>query len=151
MTIREAAAAVAASRCLAARIRDPGRWLTAAHPSRCGWCDYPQPLLVEMVDEFHRWSGWSERRRTYDRHELRVWADLSARAQGDQVTAAQELEDEPPPAPARLADLAIAASRSVALPVQALEPEAEPDPPPAVPAEPPAAATSRPTWFGGPS
>jgi hypothetical protein len=145
--LRDPAAAVAAGRCLNARVYDPDRWLTTDHPSRCGWCVYPQPVLAEMIADFHRWAGWDERRRVFAHHELRVWAELKREQQRDQVAAAQELESEPPPAPLApvpgLTTVPSPATDVAAAPPEAAEPEEAP-----VLA---GAAGARPPWFGGPS
>lgn len=99
MTIFEPASAVAASRCMAARIRDPKRWLTDSHPSACGWCIYPMAALDEMVRGFNDWSGFSVRANSYERHDARVFAELSQAKQQALIVAAQVLEDGLPPAP----------------------------------------------------
>jgi hypothetical protein len=95
MVIFEPASAIAASRCLAARVRDSGHRVTASHPRRCGWCDYPTDVLDGLVRGFNAWAGYSERTGTYAHHELRVWAELGKDEQLSQIVAAQVLEDEP--------------------------------------------------------
>lgn len=50
------AAAQAAGRCAASRTRFAGIFAgPSIHPSRCGWCDYPQDVLLAALDHaaFH--------------------------------------------------------------------------------------------------
>jgi len=132
LVIFEPAAAVAAGRCLAARVRDRERWTTTDHPSRCGWCDYPTPVLDAMIRGFHAWAGYSERTGTYAHHEMRVWSETPGDAQRAAVSAAQALEVGPPPAPKAMEPAAAA--------------PADAEPAATSPADPP-----RPDWLGGPS
>jgi hypothetical protein len=89
--IDEPAAAVAAGRCVTARsLAVPGRDRTMAnHPGPCAWCDYPLADLARMVDGFNAWAGWDERRRTYDRHDARVFQDLPRAEQERRIVEAQ--------------------------------------------------------------
>jgi hypothetical protein len=48
-----------------------------------------------MVDGFNAWSGWNEKRRTYERHDCRVFAELPARRQAELVTEAQAFPEPP--------------------------------------------------------
>jgi hypothetical protein len=134
LVLFDPAAAIAAGRCLAARVRDRQRWTTAMHPTRCGWCDFPTAILDGMIRGFHAWSGWNERNRTYGHHELRVWAELGADQQAAQILAAQQLEAGLPPAPGAAPDQPI-----------------DPAPPTPADAQPPLAdPPERPDWLGGP-
>jgi hypothetical protein len=83
----EPASAIAAGLCLAARTIAEGRSLR--HPRPCGWCDYPVDGLRSMIDGFNAWAGWHEKRRTYERHDCRVFAELPARRQAELVLEAQ--------------------------------------------------------------
>ena len=104
--IDEPAAAIAASRCLTARSlsRKPGGEWTESPARRCGWCDYPPEVLAALIDGFNAWAGWSERSRTYERHDARVWAEMARRDHDEaerQIVAAQGLQpmtplEEPP-------------------------------------------------------
>jgi hypothetical protein len=99
--ILEPASAVAAGICIAARtIGSPPGILRGRHPRPCGWCDYPVDELRRLVDEHNAWAGFSERSRTYERHDARVFAELPAATQAELVLAAQDfpaLEPEPQP------------------------------------------------------
>lgn len=113
--IDDPAAAIAASRCLTARSL-AGRQgpVTVQHPRPCAWCDYPLDGLSRMVQGFLEWSGFSERTRTYSRHDARLFDELTRRdpaAAEAEIVAAQGLEalepeppppahESPPPAPA---------------------------------------------------
>lgn len=92
--IDEPASAVAAALCLVARNNDG---VTSRHPRRCGWCDYPTDELVRMVDGFNTWAGFNDRRRTYERHDARVFAELPPARQAELVLAAQGFDPEPEP------------------------------------------------------
>ncbi len=107
--IDEPATARAVERCLIARSIDR-RGETRTHPRRCEWCDYPLEVLRQQLDGFNAWAGWSERARTYDRHEIRVWVEWArshpAEAEAE-ITAAQGLAEpmsSPPSPPAHGAD-----------------------------------------------
>jgi hypothetical protein len=92
------AAAVAAGHCLTARSVDPERRTTSVHPRRCAWCEYSADELARMVDGFNVWSGYRERTRTYERHDVRIFVELPAARQQELVIAAQgfEFAVEPP-------------------------------------------------------
>jgi hypothetical protein len=108
--ILEPASAVAAGICLAARtIGKPPGILRGRHPRPCGWCDYPVEDLRRLVDGYNVWAGFSERSRTYERHDARVFAELPAAVQAELVLAAQDFpaleagpERDPDPLPAFL-------------------------------------------------
>lgn len=138
MTITDPASAAAAARCLAARVRDAQRWLTTEHPSRCGWCDYPTDVLAPMIDGFWQRAGFDQRQHT-DLSGVVGFESLPRDAQRARITAAQQLEDEPPPAPGRAETSPPPASRP-------LEASPVPLPDEQTPATPP-----RPSWAGGPS
>lgn len=98
--ILEPASAVAAGICLAARtIGKPPGILRGRHPRPCGWCDYPPDDLRRLIEGYNVWAGWSEKRRTYERHDARVFAELPAAVQAELVLAAQDFPAlEPAPA-----------------------------------------------------
>lgn len=78
--IDEPAVARAIDRCLAARsLADRRGPVTRVHPRPCGWCDYPLDELRRLLEGFNAWAGWDERRRTYERHDVRVWAEAARR------------------------------------------------------------------------
>jgi hypothetical protein len=147
MVITEPAAAYAASRCLAARVRDVARWTTAQHPTRCGWCDLPTDVLDRMISGFNELVEYDRRNRT-SASGAGAFGRLQRDEQLAQILAAQQLEDEPPPAPARIADLALAAAAQPPSPpvVQVTVP-ASGVPVAAAPAA--AASSSRPSWAKG--
>ena len=130
--LTDPASAAAAGRCLAARIRDPQRWLTTVHPSRCGWCDYPRETLVTMLDAFNARTDFDERQST-DATGIRFFRDLPANAQLARIAVAQALEDGDPPA---------GVSR-----VDESPPDPAADPVEVVTA--PASVPPRPDWLGG--
>ena len=150
MVITEPAAAYAASRCLAARVRDVARWTTAQHPTRCGWCDLPTDVLDRMISGFNELVEYDRRNRT-SASGAGAFGRLQRDEQLAQILAAQQLEDEPPPAPARIADLALAlAAAAQPTPPPVLEvtvPASEGVPVAAAPT--PAASSSRPNWAKG--
>jgi len=86
--------AIAAGLCLTARALDPEARRTGRHPRECGWCFYPDEALRELLAAFNAWAGYSERSRTYARHEARVFAELSRDRQAELVLAAQGFEPE---------------------------------------------------------
>lgn len=128
----ETPSAVAASICLLARWRSGtddavSKIAVAAmgmrHPRPCGWCVYPSPELLRMVEEHSAADsqGYLTQR----------FRSLTATAQRDLVDAAQGLEPAPATAalyrdgvPAPMPDPAPAPERDP-LP----EPESEPPPP----------------------
>lgn len=97
LVISDAPAGFAAARCLAARVRDAGHWLTTDHPSRCGWCDYPTAELASMVETFNELVAFDLRSGTSVTGIGRFPVDRAE--QHRLVTAAQQLEAGPPPAP----------------------------------------------------
>jgi hypothetical protein len=91
------AAAIAAGRCVTARaIDEHGR--TSMHDRECGWCDYPLPVLVEMVATFNEWAGFDMRSNSYARHEVRAFVDLPREEQQRRIVVAQSFA-EPTPSP----------------------------------------------------
>ena len=99
--IFEPAVAIAVSRCLTARSIDEGG-RTAVHPRECGWCSYPLPELVSMVEGFNAWAGHDMRSNSYAKHEARVFDDLPRDEQQRLILEAQdfpELRPTPVPAP----------------------------------------------------
>lgn len=152
IAVTEPAAAYAASRCLAARLRDEW-WVTSQHPSRCGWCDYPTDVIDAMVRRFNELVDFDVRNHTSSSGAV-TFGRLERSEQLRQITAAQGLEDVPPPSPRRIALEALVfvapapAEVAVAEVSEVLEVPAEPDPEPLVD-EPAPSTTSRPAWFGG--
>lgn len=101
MTVFDPEVAVAIGRCVTARsIELPGR-VDPEHPRRCGWCGHPTSELVAALTWFNTWAGWSERSRTYERHDVRIFAELPRDQQRARVLTAQDFEpDEPIQEPA---------------------------------------------------
>jgi hypothetical protein len=107
MTLSEAAAAYAAARCLAARVRDPLHRITTDHPTTCGWCDYPTDVLDRMVRGFNELADYDRRNGT-SASDAVAFDRLDRDEQRRRVTAAQALvappaqdpvqSSEPPPA-----------------------------------------------------
>jgi hypothetical protein len=156
LAITEAPAAYAASRCLAARIRDRGRWTTAQHPSRCGWCDIPTDVLDPMVRHFNELVEFDVRNRTSTSGAV-TFGRLDRDEQLVQILAAQALEDEPPPAPGRPVDGPAPVTAGGTMP-ESRAATVEPAPaareatiPTSTPAvtEPRQTPATRPSWAGG--
>lgn len=101
--IDEPAAAIAAGRCVTARSLDTGRGaVTAQHPRRCAWCDYPLADLARMVEGWNQWADGKDRGRStvYARHDAQLFAERSRRdpAEAERlIVDAQGLEDVPGP------------------------------------------------------
>lgn len=91
MTLSEAAAAYAAARCLAARVRDPRQRMTTDHPTRCGWCDYPTSVLDGMVRGFNAAVDFDGRNGTTVT-DAAEFGRLGRDEQRRRVSAAQALE-----------------------------------------------------------
>lgn len=121
MTLSEAAAAYAAARCLAARVRDPDHRVTTDHPTRCGWCDYPTSVVDGMVRGFNEAVDFDRRNGT-SVTDADAFDRLDRDEQRRRISAAQALEAAP-----------------------FTDPVQEPDQGPADAAPPP------PPWLGGPS
>ncbi|HXU84914.1 MAG TPA: hypothetical protein VN773_03850, partial [Verrucomicrobiae bacterium] len=94
MTLSEAAAAYAAARCLAARVRDPLHRITTDHPTTCGWCDYPTDLLDRMVRGFNELADYDRRNGT-SASDAVAFDRLERDEQRRRVTAAQALSAPP--------------------------------------------------------
>lgn len=80
--IDEPAAAIAAGRCVTARSLDTGRGaITAQHPRRCAWCDYPLADLSRMVEGWNHWADGKDHGRStvYARHDAQLFAERSRR------------------------------------------------------------------------
>lgn len=93
----EPASAVAAGICLTARTLTRDGIHPPRHPRPCGWCDYPLDALRSMLEGYNEWAGFKERSRTYERHEARVFQDLSAARQAELVLEAQSFPPLPEP------------------------------------------------------
>lgn len=94
--IDEPAVARAVDRCLIARSVDQHA-TTRLHPRPCEWCAFPLDYLRQQLDGFNAWAGWSERARSYERHEVRVWVEWARANQAEaeaQIVAAQGLVGE---------------------------------------------------------
>lgn len=99
--IDDPAVARAIDRCVTARaIADRRGPVTRTHPRPCGWCDYPTDHLVRLLEGFNVWSGWDERTRTYERHDVRVWTVAARRnpAEAERLIVAAQGLVEPLPA-----------------------------------------------------
>lgn len=102
LATEDPAIAVAMGLCLAARVVDEQRRVTARHPRPCGWCDYPTTELDVAVREFNEWAGFDDRRSTSGRHATRAFAELRADKREALIVAAQAFDPMPtvePPAP----------------------------------------------------
>lgn len=60
------------------------------HPDKCGFCEVPRDLLIQMLEEFQSWSGISK----YDdesplRMELEQWSMLNTAEQNRLVAKRQ--------------------------------------------------------------
>ena len=85
------AEAIAAGRCLAARIRGQA---TGQHPARCAWCSWPEAALQAMAEEFA--ADWHYGRDGVpSRHALRVWTELPAAERERRIRDAAALPAEP--------------------------------------------------------
>ena len=93
--IDDPASAVAASLCVIARSVLVTVPVTNRHPSACGWCDYPAPVLSGMVADFNYRAGYDQKHGTYARHDVRVFAALPRAEQVALVAEAQALEERP--------------------------------------------------------
>lgn len=91
MTLSEAAAAYAAARCLAARVRDQRHRVTTDHPTRCGWCDYPTSVLDGMVRGFNAAVDFDGRNGTTVT-DVAEFGRLGRDEQRRRISAAQSLE-----------------------------------------------------------
>lgn len=81
--IEDPASIVAASICWLARWAESGH--NAAHPGPCGWCDYPQAVLLAAMESFDH-GGWPARQ----------FRGLAPSARARLVAEAQELEPADP-------------------------------------------------------
>lgn len=96
MVTFEPEVAVAIARCVTSRsLADRARkTVDVDHPRACGWCDYPVDELVRSITGFNEWAGWNETKRTYERHDVRVFAELPRERQRELVLVAQAFEPD---------------------------------------------------------
>jgi len=100
--VRDPAQAIAMAKCwLATWTRRAGPLAglpptDSFHPSKCGFCDMPRDLLIQMLEEFQSWASIS----SYDdttalRLEVEAWETIPASEQAIKVKRAQGYYDKP--------------------------------------------------------
>ena len=93
LATHDPAVAVAMSRCLAARFRDPDHRSTPSHELACGWCDYPDDEIKRAVEEFNAWADYN-RHGISRHHDVRVFREQPKAEQERAIAAAQALGNE---------------------------------------------------------
>jgi hypothetical protein len=91
VSVRQPAAAVAAGKCLLARLfpRVKVRVEGLDHAGPCQWCDYPSDVLVGWLRDFHGWAGYDADADSYREPTVRDFRHMPRPRQRELVRAAQ--------------------------------------------------------------
>lgn len=87
LVVHDPGAIVAVAKCWLSRWTGDtfGLALRPSHPDRCGWCDYPAPVLMDAIEDFWRYDGGAMHGR--------ISADFDRLAPGVQARLVREAQE----------------------------------------------------------